>query len=139
MNLIPDWTVGPMWLIFISALVVLNTFVFKPTLALLAERRKHSVDLHKKAESLHEKAENQLKEYEILMGQARATARAARDTVLKTAESEQKQVIAKAREQAGQTLSGVKSQISAESAMAGRQLAIMARDLAKQLVQKLVA
>lgn len=139
MNLIPDWTVGPMWLIFISILVVLNTLVFKPTLALLAERRKHSVDLHKKAETLQQKAEAQLKDYEVLMGQARVAARAARETVLKTAESEQKQVIAKAREQAEQTLSGVKAQISEQSAMAGRQLSVMARDLAKQLVQKLVA
>lgn len=139
MNLIPDWTVGPMWFVFISALLVLNTFVFKPTLALLAERRKHSVDLRKQAESLQQKAENQLKDYEALMGQARASARAARETVLKTADSEQKQVIAKAREQAEQTLSGVKAQIGAESAMAGHQLTVMARDLAQQLVQKLVA
>lgn len=139
MNLIPDWTVGPMWFVFIVALLVLNTFVFKPTLALLAERRKHSVGLHREAQSLQEKAETQLKDYEALMGQARASARAARETVLKTADSEQKQVIAKAREQAEQTLTGVKSQISAESAMAGRQLAVMARDLAQQLVQKLVA
>jgi F-type H+-transporting ATPase subunit b len=139
MNLIPDWTVGPMWLIFISALVVLNTFVFKPTLAILAERRKQSVDLHKQAESLQQKAENQLKDYETRMGQARIAARAAREAVLKTADSEQKQVIAKAREQAEQTLSGVKSQISVESAMAGRQLSITARDLAQQLVKKLVA
>jgi F0F1-type ATP synthase membrane subunit b/b' len=97
------------------------------------------VDLHKQAESLQQKAENQLKDYETRMGQARIAARAAREAVLKTADSEQKQVIAKAREQAEQTLSGVKSQISVESAMAGRQLSITARDLAQQLVKKLVA
>lgn len=56
-NLIPDWTTFVQLAIFLSTLVVLNFFVFRPTLRTLDRRREFTEERRVEAEKLGAEAE----------------------------------------------------------------------------------
>lgn len=138
MNLVPDWTIVPMWFVFISTVLVLNAFVFKPTLKILAERRKRTEGSDKEVKHLSEQTQIKLKEYEVVMAEALAVARGARDVILKQADLQQKEIVNEARAQAEKSLSVAKVQIQKDAETAREQLKAVATELAQSIKNKVV-
>lgn len=138
MNLVPDWTIVPMWFVFISTILVLNTLVFKPTLKILAERRKRTEGSDKEVKHFSESTQVKLKEYEALMMEARTVARGARDEILKQADLQQKEIVNAARAQADKSMSVAKTQIQKETETARSELKTIATELAQSIKNKIV-
>ena len=138
MDLSPNLTIFPMWGIFFASFLVLHFLVFKPTLKILAVRAKGTVGMQKDAVYFTEQAEIKLKEYEALMTEARQVARENRDATLKKAQTEQKQIIGQAREEAERTISSAKGEISKQSREARAGLKTESESLAAQMVAKLM-
>lgn len=139
MKIFPDLTVFPLWVIFMLSLWVLNHFVFKPTLAILAERRKRTTGLEKEVAYFQEQAELKSKKYELLMAEAGRMARADREQILKAAGLEQKQLITEARQKVESELVQIKDQIREQTHVARQNLRLSAESLSEQIVKKLIS
>lgn len=136
--MLPDLSVLWMLLIFLATVVVLNHFVFTPTLSILAERRKRTDGLAKDARYYEEKAAEKLKEYETIMEKKRSEARAKRMQVLAAAQEEKRRILDAARAQAEAKISQAKQEIAQESQQATRELQNVVRDLAASMVDALL-
>lgn len=139
MKIFPDLTVFPLWVIFMLSLLVLNHFVFKPTLAILAERRKRTTGLEKEVAYFREQAELKSKKYESLMAEAGRMARADREQILKAAGLEQKQLITEARQKVESDLVQIKDQIREQTHVVRQNLRLSAESLSEQIVKKLIS
>ncbi len=139
MNLTPDLTIFPMWLIFMSSLIVLNYLVFKPSLRILKERDQRTVGMAKDAQYFNQQTQIKAKEYEAIITEARNNARKERDEILKVAAVKQKQIISAARDEAEKHLKGVKTEIAGESAQARLTIRGQAQNLSDEIVRKLCA
>jgi len=138
MNLIPDWTIIPMWFIFMACLFVLNRFVFRPTLNILSERKKKTIGLEKDVRYFEEQSEIKLKEYESLMMDANNLARNARDEILKAANGQQREINSEAKQEAEKQMAKVKDQIKHESTIARQNLKQYSDQLAQEIADKLI-
>lgn len=127
-----------MFVVFMASVAVLNVLVFRPTVALLAERERRLSGLSTQAKSLEEQCSRKLDTYNKQMEEARAAARTAREDVLKTAEAEQKHLIVKARTNAEAAVSSAKQAIGAEAAESRMKLKQHAQELSKAMVEKIL-
>jgi F0F1-type ATP synthase membrane subunit b/b' len=137
MSLLPNQTMLFMWLIFFASYLALSNLVIKPTLPILAARKKRMSGQAGDAQAMQSQAAAKLKEYESMIAQARQQAREAREAILKTAETEVKNITTKARSVADQTLSQAQQDINAQVQTAKAQIGPMSQDLARQMVEKL--
>lgn len=131
----PNATVIAMLLIFVASAGVLNQLVFKPTLAILAERRKRTDGLVRDAKFFEEKSAAKLSEYESMMEKALAAARAKRAQILTVAQDEKRRILDAARAQAEEKLNGVKAVIASESKQASAQLRLTVNELSSEMVR----
>lgn len=138
MNLIPDLTIIPMWFVFMMSFFVLNHFIFKPTLKILAERRNKTIGLEKDVKNFEEKTEVNLREYGSLMVDANNLARNARDDILRAADSQQKEIVGEARQEAEQKINQIKAKISEQSGKAQQELQQNSQQLAQEIASKLM-
>lgn len=138
MNLVPDWTFVPMWFVFVATFFVLNTLVFKPTLQILAERRKRTEGSDKEVRHFNEQTQIKLKEYESILQEARNVAREARDGMIRQADAQHKQIVAEARKAAEQSLKVAKQQIQTESQTAKTELKSNVESIADSIKNKVM-
>jgi F-type H+-transporting ATPase subunit b len=138
MDLMPNATILPMWVIFMVAAVMLNALIFKPTLKIIKQRQKLTVGMDKDVNYFQNQTQIKLEEYEALMQEAKKLARTAREDILKTAESEQKEIVGQARKEADGHLAGIRTTIQQESEQAKATLVQGADVLADSIVDKLV-
>lgn len=136
--MMPNLTVVWMLGIFLATVFVLNHFVFTPTLAILAERRKRTDGLAKDAKYYEEKAGEKLKEYETIMEKKRSEARARRMQILGSAQDEKRRILDAARAQAEEKLSQAKQDISQQAAKATAELQTTVNDLSTGMVDALL-
>lgn len=134
----PNATLLAMLGIFLASAWVLNHFVFQPTLAVLAERKKRTTGLARDAKFFEEKSAEKLREYESLMEKALASARAKRAQILTSAQDEKRRILDAARTQTEEKLQGIKQQIAIESKEAALKLRSTARELADDMVKILL-
>lgn len=123
-----------MFFVFFASITVLNLLVFKPTLKILQERDHHLVGLEKKAHNLESQYTEKFAAYTRLMDEAKVKARQARDAILKTAETEQKQVLAAARTESESLIVSAKHDLSLQTQEARLKLRAYSQDLAKNMV-----
>lgn len=115
----------------------LNKLIFQPTLVILKERQRLTVEMDKNARYFAEQTEIQLKEYESLMNDAKNLAREKREEIIKAALNEQQDILKKARAKAETYLEDVKSKIQAEASQARTELKTQVEVLASEMAQKL--
>lgn len=138
MNLLPDLTILPMWLIFMATMLTLNHFVFKPTLAILSERNKRTEGSDKEVVYFTEQTQIKLDEYENLMNDAWTLARSARDEVLREAEATQKEILTEARSETDNKLNAAHKEVQTQANQARSSLAQSAAAMAKEITNKLI-
>jgi F0F1-type ATP synthase membrane subunit b/b' len=138
-----DLTVHPeqiliMFVVFMASVTVLNVFVFRPTLVLLQERAKRLSGLAAEAKSLEVQCAAKFDAYNKKMEEARNAARAAREDILKSADTEQKQLLSKARTKAEAAIASAKNALVSEASESREKLKQVASDLSKTMVEKIL-
>lgn len=138
MDLAPNATVLPMWVIYGTCIFILNFLVFKPTLQLLEKRKKLTVGLDDETQDFKNRTLLVLNQYEAQMIAAKKLAQAAREEILKSAEALQKEIINAARKKSDDHISMIKDQIRKESVVALEKLRGESRVLANAIIEKLI-
>ena len=139
MELMPDLTIVPMWFLFITSVLVLNRFVFQPTLLIVREREKLTIGHRNQAVENLQKAESKLKAYEAILADARLAGRKKREENLKKAGLKQKELLDEARLKAEGYLSQFRVDLQAETEKAKAHLNSDATTLSDEIVNRLVA
>lgn len=137
-DLFPNATVALMWLIFMAVLFVLNRNVFKPTLALLEERKNQSDRLQDRTTELFSQTQKALKRYEEKMVQARLAASRLREDIIGRARNQERELIDRARQETEAVLEELKVGILREKMEAEIKLRQYSQDLAKTMVGKIL-
>lgn len=124
--------------LFLATLLVLNVYVFKPTLAILKEREHRLKGMAQEAEFFLRQHDFKCEAYKNLMGEARVLARQKREEILKLAEIEQREILTEATHAADVFIQDAKSNISQQTKEASLKLKTSAESLADNMVGKLL-
>jgi F0F1-type ATP synthase membrane subunit b/b' len=138
MDLAPNATLLPMWVIYGTCIFILNFLVFKPTLQLLETRKKLTVGLDDEAQYIKTQTLAKLNEYEMQIAEAKKLAKAAREDIIKSAELQQKEIIVLARRKSDEHISKIKDQIKDESGVALGKLRGESQAIANAVIEKLI-
>lgn len=137
-NLIPNWTVLPMWLVFMATFVTLNALVIRPTLHIITERQRRTIGFQKEAALLEKEAAELLQQYEMCINTARNEARQKRDAILIKAHQQQRDIIQQARKKMEAALGNTRNEIRANIQRAREELKTHTQELAETITKKLI-
>ncbi len=101
--------------IFIAAIFILNTLVFKPFMELIDRREKLTKGAIGEAKELEEKVKEIILEYEAKLNDARAQAQEERNKIVREAEAAASEIISKTREETAGLLDEAKKKLESES------------------------
>ena len=101
--------------IFIAAIFILNTLVFKPFMKLIDRREKLTKGAIGEAKELKEKVKEIILEYEAKLNDARAQAQEERNKIVREAEAAASEIISKTREETAGLLDEAKKKLESES------------------------
>jgi F-type H+-transporting ATPase subunit b len=102
-------------IIFIAAIFILNSFLFKPLLALVEKREMLTTGRVKEAKELGEKVEQIVKEYKARLDEVRAKAMDERNEIRREAHAVAESLISKARQEAQVLLEEARQKLEAEA------------------------
>ncbi len=137
-DLAPNLTIFPMWFLFVVVLVVLNRWVFQPTLALLDERKNQTERQEQNAQHLLEETQKRLASYEEAILQARNRAAVERERIVNEAHEQEKAIIDQARSDTEKVLDDIKTKVEGEKGGAILKLRQEAQGLARSIVDKVL-
>jgi len=129
----------PTIVFFILLTVYLKRVFFKPLARILEERRKATEEVRELAQRAFEAADKKNAEFEQALQIARAELHKEHEALRRQWAGEQAQLIAKAREEAGQQVQLAKQQIAREVEQAAAALDAKVELLGEQIVQSLMA
>ncbi len=118
---------------FVVALVGLHVIIFKPMLAMLAERERNIHGFRKEAELLQDEVSGKLAELEERLAGARAEAGAERNRLRAEAKKAEDEILAAARAKADAALSEARATLESDTAAARTQLEATAAQLSRQI------
>lgn len=124
--------------IFIIAIFILNTLVFKPFMELIDRRDKLTKGSIKEARELEEKVKQIILEYEARLDEARAQAQEERTKIVREAEAAAAGIVAKTREETGALLDDAKKKIDAEAEVIKEKLKGDVQLLSKEIASKIL-
>lgn len=122
-----------------SVLTGLYFLVFKPTIALIEKREHSGHGLKTESEELIAQTKEALALYEKKMADARSQAITEREAIIESARVLEREIIGKARIEVDAVLGEIKKQISIQKKEAELQLRQYAQELAKKMVDKVLA
>lgn len=137
-DLAPNLTIFPMWVLFVVVLVALNHWVFGPTLAILDERKNQTERQEQNAKHLLEETQKRLASYEEAILQARNRAAVERERIVNEAHEDEKAIINKARSDTEKVLDDIKTKVEGEKGGAILKLRQEAQGLARSIVDKVL-
>lgn len=124
--------------IFFIAFELLRRLVFRPMIALF-DAREQAIDGAKRdARSIEGEAEEKLKAFEAEMKKVRAEAAAERDSIRQDAQRLERELLAKAREEADATLSAATEQMNKDATAIRADMKTSVPALAGQIAEKLL-
>ena len=124
--------------IFFIAFELLRRLVFRPMIALF-DAREQAIDGAKRdARSIEGEAEEKLKAFEAEMKKVRAEAAAERDSIRQDAQRLERELLAKAREEADATLSAATEQMNKDATAIRVDMKTSVPALAGQIAEKLL-
>jgi F-type H+-transporting ATPase subunit b len=129
----------PTIVFFILLTVYLKRVFFKPLARILEERRKATEEVRELAQRAFEAADKKNAEFEQALQIARSELHKEHEALRRQWAGEQAQLIAKAREEAGQQVQLAKQQIAREVEQAAAALDAKVELLGEQIVQSLMA
>lgn len=124
--------------IFIIAIFILNTLVFKPFMELIDRRDKLTKGSIKEARELEEKVKQIILEYEARLNEARAQAQEERNKIVREAETAAAGIVAKTREETGALIDDAKRKIEAEAGVIKEKLKGDVQLLSKEIASKIL-
>ena len=120
--MMPDWTIGVQFGIFIFSLLVLNLLLFKPVLKTLEERNSRTRGNEDEAEALSKKTEIKVHSYERRMTAARQRANEERRRVVKEGTDSERELLDAARSKAAGVVEAAAQSVAQERAAVSQQL-----------------
>lgn len=100
---------------FYIVVLAMSKLVFKPVLAVLAERERRMVGDKEDARDFVKRAEEKIKEYEDKIYKAKSEAKDIKATLVKDAMSKEREILAKAREEQVKIISDTRARLFTES------------------------
>ena len=134
----PDYTFVVEIVIFVVLWLSLRRFWFEPALRIIRERAQRSEGALEEARAIQREAERLRAEHAAALDQARSEAQREMQAMVRTAEAEQKQLIADARDDAQRTLTDVRARIAEEVTAARTGLREQAREIARDVARTIL-
>lgn len=124
--------------IFIAAIFILNTLVFKPFMKLIDRREKLTKGAIGEARELEEKVKEIILEYEAKLNDARAQAQEERNKIVREAEAAASGIISKTREETAGLLDEAKKKLESESEVIKEKLKGDVQLLSKEIASRIL-
>jgi len=124
--------------IFIAAIFILNTLVFKPFMKLIDRREKLTKGAIREARELEEKVKEIILEYEAKLNDARAQAQEERNKIVREAEAAASVIISKTREETAGLLDEAKKKLESESEVIKEKLKGDVQLLSKEIASRIL-
>ncbi|MDO8527917.1 MAG: ATP synthase F0 subunit B [Deltaproteobacteria bacterium] len=137
-QLFPDHTIVYQLVIFLVVAVVLNLCVFKPILKIIHLRKSRTEGDRKKIEDLKHKSEKLLKEYEEKFQKAKVEALQIKETIRREGDEQGHRIVQEAKQASLSEIEKIRQEIGAASQKASEDLELKAKDLAKNLAEKIL-
>jgi F-type H+-transporting ATPase subunit b len=138
MQIPPDYTFFVQIALFVVFWLLLKRLWFDPALKITRERAVRSEGAIKEARAIQAEAEQLRAQHAAALDEVRSETQREMQEILRAAEQEQKRLIAEAREEAQRTLEAVQARINEEVATARQSLREQARDIAHEVVRKVL-
>lgn len=123
---------------FLVLMLVLNIFLFKPIRKVMADRKARIDGARERAAAVDKDVQEKMALYEARLREIKAKANAERDALRSDALREEAAVIEKARKEAAESLSSIKSRVAKEAADAKEFLTVQARSLSLEICEKVL-
>jgi F-type H+-transporting ATPase subunit b len=127
-------------IIFIAAIFILNSLLFKPLLELVGRREKLTTGTIEEANQLGEKVNQIINEYNLKLNDARAQAIEERNEIRRQAQSAYDDIVKKAREEAQALLEEAKAKLQSETKEIKEKvrsdIEVLAREMASRILGK---
>ena len=124
--------------IVLILMVALSSLVFKPFLRVVEERKDWIEGAEKKARALQQRSEELMERYRDSMSAAQAQGASIREEIRKEGLTQETEILQKAMEEANRFLEGMKGKIQEESQNARAGLRLQARNLSRELAEKML-
>ena len=123
---------------FLVLMLVLNIFLFKPIRKILADRKARIDGARERAAEVDKDVQEKMALYEARLREIKAKANAEREVLRGGALQEEAAIIEKARKEAADSLSSIKSRVAKEAADAKEFLTVQARSLSLEICEKVL-
>ena len=137
-DLMPNFSLFYQWGLFLTAFIVLNFLVFRPTLRLIAARRSATEGDEAKATDFQAKSAELNERIDDNLARARREGQEIIQRLRQDSEAESSEIILKARERMDEHLQQVRSQVERETKEAQLQLKQHAQGLAGLLASRVL-
>lgn len=124
--------------LFVCVWAALGFLWFRPALRVVHERAARSEGALREAQAIQAEAEKLRATHATALDEARSEAQREMQEILRTAEAEQKRLIAEAREDAHRTLGEVHGRVTEELVAARQGLRTDAESIAREVVRKVL-
>lgn len=138
MNLLPDYSMLAVMVIFWITYWLLRTFVFKPVQEILRERRETMETARAEHEEAMARTDAKIEAERERLNQARVEAAAQRDRLRREAEEKRQEILAQTRDETGAKVGEAQEELEATVARERETLEERARGLAGRMTDKLL-
>lgn len=118
--------------------LVLNIFLYKPLRKILSERNTTINDARDKASAVDAEVQAKMEQYEARLRDAKNEAGNRRAETLKAAQTEETAILEKARKEAAESLSTIRSRVATEATAARELLKTQAEALSGDICEKIL-
>src|SRR5262244_755979 len=133
-----DYTIVYQIILFLILWAILSKVLFHPYLSLLDERERKTAGALREAGELEREGERLRVEYEEKIAQAQAAGYAAKEAIVREANSQREKLLAQAREESAHLLENARAEVRAQMDKE-RQLAVAeAETIAREMVSKIL-
>lgn len=137
MTIVPNITVLIQIALVLVLMVVLNTFLFKPMMGVLNERKARTAGRRERAAAAEAQADTIWGDYQKKLTVARSEAEKSRLEVVRQAETERAKITEVASAEADKTITEMKARIGAEGSRARETLKAEIEGLGKVMAEKI--
>ncbi|MBI2485864.1 MAG: ATP synthase F0 subunit B [Deltaproteobacteria bacterium] len=127
-------------IIFVAAIFILNSLLFKPLLELVVRREKLTTGTIEEANQLGKKVEQIINEYNVKLNEARTQAMEERNEIRRQAQSAYDDIVKKAKEEAQTLLEEAKAKLQSETKEIKEKvrsdIEVLAREMASRILGK---
>ncbi len=138
MTIVPNETVVIQIITFLILMFILNTFLFKPMMRVLTERRARTVGRRELAAKADSQADFIWKDYQAKLNEAKLEAEKIRLELVKQGEVERNRITETASAEAEKTVTELKARVAGEAAKARETLRTEIDGLGRAMAEKIM-